>query len=115
MKNYKYANVSGDYYRSRDDHASFVKSIEEIVSQQIMNDYRSFVVRYEGDLYNQGTLVPLSLHNKVWIDFGTGVLQEPVSCYIDSMTYNVKRNVFTVVMHIPNQDDDITSDFKSKF
>ncbi len=115
LKNYKYANVSGDYYRSRDDNASFVKSIEEIVSQQIMNDYRSFVVRYEGDLYNQGTLVPLSLHNKVWIDFGTGVLQEPVSCYIDSMTYNVKRNVFTVVMHIPNQDDDITSDFKSKF
>lgn len=115
LRNYKYSNVSGDYYRSRDDNASFVKSIEEIVSQQIMNDYRSFVVRYEGDLYNQGTLVPLSLHNKVWIDFGTGVLQEPVSCYVDSMTYNVKRNVYTVVMHIPNQDDDITSDFKSKF
>ena len=115
LRNFKYGNVSGDYYRSRDDNSSFVKSIEEIVSQQIMNDYRSFVVRYEGYLYNQGTLVPLSLHNKVWIDFGTGVLQEPVSCYIDSMTYNVKRNVFTVVMHIPNQDDDVTSDFKSKF
>ena len=113
LTNDKYSRISGDYYRSRDK-TNYLKSIEKIVSQQVMNDYRDYVVRYEGDLYNNNT-VPIAPHNKIWVNYGSSVLQEPVSCFIDGMTYNVKKNVFSVVMHVPNQDDDITSDFTIKF
>lgn len=113
ITNDKYSRISGNYYRSRDK-TNYLKSIEEITSQQVMNDYRDFVLRYEGDLYNNNT-DPVGPHNKVWINFGTSVLQEPVSCYIDGMSYNVKRNLYSLVMHVPNQDDDITSDFIIKF
>lgn len=113
LSNEKYSNISGDYFRSRDK-TNYLKSIEEITSQQVMNDYRDYVVRYEGDVYNN-IEAPLSPHNKVWINFGTSVLQEPVSCYIDSLEYNMKRNTYKVVMHIPNQDDDESSDFVIRF
>jgi hypothetical protein len=113
LTNDKYSRISGDYYRSRDK-TNYLKSIEEITSQQVMNDYRDFLIRYEGDLYNNNTN-PISMHNKIWVNYGTSVLQEPVSCYIDSISYNVKRNLYSVVMHVPNQDDDISSDFIIKF
>jgi hypothetical protein len=113
ITNDKYSRISGNYYRSRDK-TNYLKSIEKITSQQIINDYRSFVVRYEGDLYNNGT-DPIGPHNKIWINFGTSVLQEPVSCYIDGMNYNVKRNLYSMIMHVPNQNDDETSDFIIKF
>jgi hypothetical protein len=113
LTNARYDNVFGEFFRSRDK-TNFLKSVEEITSQQVMNDFRDFLVRYEGDLYNNNN-DPIGPHNKVWINFGTSILQEPVSCYIDSMTYDVKRNLYSVVMHIPNQDDDITSDFIIKF
>lgn len=100
--------------RPRDDNANFVKSLEEIISQQVINDYRTNSIRYEGKLYNLENK-PMGLHNKIWIDFGATVLREPVSCILDSMTYNVKRNSYEVIMHIPNQDDDQASTFKVKF
>jgi hypothetical protein len=37
---------------------------------------------------------------------------EPVSCMIDSMEYNVKANTVKVVMHVPNQDDDVQATLK---
>ena len=88
--------------------------MEKITTQQIINDYRSNLIRYEGKLYNLQN-DPMGLQNKIWIDFGSSVLREPVSCIIDSMTYNVKRNTFEVIMHLPNQDDDISSTFKATF
>lgn len=113
LTNDKYSVISGDYYRSRDK-TNYLKSIEEITSQQVINDFRDFVLRYEGDLYNLNN-DPIGPHNKIWVNFGTSVLQEPVSCYIDGLTYNVKRNLYSVIMHVPNQDDDETSDFIIKF
>jgi len=114
LSNDKYSNVSGDYYRSRDNHSTLFKSIEEITTQQIFNDYRDFVLRYEGDVYNLNN-DPIGPHNKIWINFGTSILQEPVSCYIDSLRYNVKRNTYTATMHVPNQDDDLSTSFKVNF
>lgn len=113
ITNEQYSNISGDYYRSRDK-TNYVKSLEKITTQQVLNDYRSFVLRYEGDFYNNNVL-PIGPHNKVWINFGSSVLQEPVSCYIDSMTYNVRKNTYSLVMHVPNQDDDLSSTFVIKF
>ena len=113
LTNEEYQKISGDWYRSRDK-TNYVKSLEKITTQQVINDYRDFVVRYEGDLYNNNVL-PLGLHNKIWINFGSSVLQEPVSCYIDSMVYNIKTNTYKVIMHIPNQNDDLSTDFVIKF
>ena len=113
LTNQEYAKIDGEFYRSRDK-TNYLKSIEQITSQQVINDYRDFVIRYEGDFYNNNIL-PLGLHNKVWINFGSSVLQEPVSCYIDSMSYNVKKNTYNIIMHIPNQNDDLASDFLIKF
>lgn len=113
LTNEEYQRVSGDWYRSRDK-TNYVKSLEQITTQQVINDYRDYVLRYEGDVYNNN-LLPLGLHNKIWVNFGSSILQEPVSCYIDSMTYNVKKNTYSVVMHVPNQDDDLSSTFVIKF
>jgi len=113
LTNDKYGRIAGSFFRSRDK-TNYLKSIEKIISQQVINDYRDFVIRYEGDLYNN-TNDPIGPHNKIWINFGTTVLQEPVSCYIDGMSYNVKRNLFSVIMHVPNQNDDVTSEFITKF
>ena len=113
LTNKFYGRISGSFYRSRDK-TNYLKSVEEIITQQVMNDFRDFVVRYEGDLYNNSN-DPIAMQNKVWVNFGSGVLQEPVSCYLDSITYNVKRNLYSVVMHIPNQNDDVTTSFLTKF
>ena len=64
LTNDKYGRISGDYYRSRDK-TNYLKSIEEITTQQVINDYRSYVLRYEGDLYNNNIL-PIGPHNKIW-------------------------------------------------
>jgi len=112
-----YANAlssTPDIIRPRDNNSSFSTTMEKIVTQQVLNDYRTQLVRYEGKLYNLEK-DPMALQNKIWIDFGSSVLREPVSCIIDSMTYNVKRNTYEVIMHIPNQDDDISSTFKATF
>ena len=113
LTNKFYGKLSGSYFRSRDK-TNYLKSIEEIITQQVMNDFRDFVVRYEGDLYNNSN-DPIAMQNKVWVNFGSGVLQEPVSCYLDSIIYNVKRNLYSVIMHIPNQNDDVTTEFQTKF
>jgi len=115
--NYQNATLplnSKQFVRPRDNNANFVKSMEQIVTQQVINDYRTNVVRYEGKLYNLQN-DPIALKNKIWINFGASTLREPVSCYIDGMTYNVKKNTFDVIMHIPNQNDDQSSDFKASF
>jgi hypothetical protein len=112
-----YANAlsgTGRVMRPRDNNASFESTMEKIVSQQVINDYRTNLVRYEVKLYNLLT-DPMGLQNKIWVDFGSSVLREPVSCIMDSMTYNVKRNTYEVIMHLPNQDDDQTSTFKATF
>ena len=107
-------STSGLIVRPRDNNANFATYMEKIVTQQVLNDYRTQLVRYEGKLYNLQN-DPMGLQNKIWIDFGSSVLREPVSCIIDSMTYNVKRNTYEVIMHLPNQDDDISSTFKATF
>ena len=113
LDNWFSGNITGSYYRSRDA-VNFLKSISEITSIQVMNDYRDYLIRYEGTLYNNDT-DPIGLHNKIWVDFGSSILRDPVSCYLDSMTYNLKKNTYEVIMHLPNQNDDISSTIKRRF
>ena len=112
-----YANVlssTAQVIRPRDDNANFAKSLEKIITQQVINDYRTQLIRYEGKVYNLEK-TPFGLNNKIWVNFGSSILREPVSCIIDQMTYNIKRNSYELVMHIPNQDDDQASTFKVHF
>lgn len=113
LGNFFSGNVTDSFYRSRDA-VNFLKTMDEIVSQQVLNDYRDFLIRYEGTLYNN-EVNPVGLHNKIWVDFGSATLQDPVSCYLDSMTYSVKRNTYSVNMHIPNQNDDISSTIQRRY
>lgn len=84
------------------------KDLGSMRLQYILNDHRDNLKKYTGTLYNNST-APISLHNKIWVNYGSSLLQEPVSCYIDGMTYSVKSNAYDVSMHVPNQDNDISA------
>ena len=101
--------IEGSYERERE---SVLKSLEALITQQILNDNRDYLTKYEG-IFRNIDVRNVGLHNKIWIDFGDDVLQEPVSCYIDAMKYNVKNATIDVQMHTPNQDDDALSTYKS--
>ena len=63
--------------------------------------------------YSSGDVFALSDFNAVKLPVSNEYpTHEPVSCMIDSMEYNVKANTVSVVMHVPNQDDDVSSTFK---
>jgi hypothetical protein len=95
--------------------ASDYPTVDNIVSQEILNDFRDFVKRYEGTFYNlKSEPIPIAPHNKVWIDFGSGTFREGASCYIDSMRYDVKANEYELTMHVPNQTNDVASTFGVK-
>jgi hypothetical protein len=105
LKNSEFVGgIAGEYERPRD---TTPKPLEQIIVQEIINDFRSYGKRYMGTFYkNDSDSTPCFFHNKIWIDFGASVLREPVSCYIDSFKYNVKGNAYDIEMHLPNQDDD---------
>ena len=82
-------------------------TLDKNVLQEIINDYRSPVKRYEGTFYKDDSdVVPIYFYHKLWVNFGISVLQEPVSAIIDEMEFDVKQNQYRIVMHLPNQDDD---------
>lgn len=99
---------SGGFKRPRD---SQNKTVEQIVTIEILNDNRDYLTKYEGTFKNKGDY-NVSPHKKVWVDFGDDVLQEPVSCYIDSLKFNVKAAIYDIKMHVPNQDDDVESSYQ---
>ena len=90
--------------------------INEFITQEIINDYREFVKRYEGEFFNNNTdPIPVALHNKIWLNFANNTLTEDVSAYIDAMTYDLKANTYNITMHLPNQDDDLASTYSIKY
>ena len=96
------------YRRTRDNN---FKPMFHRHLQNIMNDYREFQVRYEGTFRNMEN-DPVSMHNRIWFNFGTSVAQDPQSCYIDGLEYRVKSANAKVIAHLPNDDDDISCDFR---
>lgn len=104
-----FGRIDGNYKRQRDGSS---KSLEAIITQEIINDSRDHLTKYEGDFRNVGEN-NVGLHNKIWVDFGADILEEPVSCYIDAMTFNVKKGNYQIRMHVPNQDDDYLTTYKS--
>ena len=96
------------YKRTRDTQ---LKPMYHRHLQNIMNDYREFLVRYEGTFRNMEN-DPVSMHNRIWFNFGTSIAQDPQSCYIDGLTYNVKSANAKVIAHLPNDDDDLSCEFR---
>lgn len=89
------------------------KSIEEIVTQQRLNDFRTYSKSYEGTLYgNYGYLV-MTLQNKIYFSWNN--FQESDSAIIDSMKYNVKENTYDVICHVPNNYTDVASTFRVSY
>lgn len=84
----------------------------QIVLQQQLNDNRETSVRYEGTIYNNNTR-PLDLTSKIWVNFGQNIFQEERSCILDSLEYDVKANRYNVIMHTPNQDNDVATTFRT--
>ena len=99
--------ANGQYaQRPRDNYATWVPTNRsQVINREIMNDFRKGVHRYEGTIKNNH-YKPISLLNRLWINFGTSVMQLPDSCYIDSMKVSLKRNAYKVNMHLPNIDSD---------
>ena len=74
-------------------------------AQQILNDYRTYVPRYEGTGYGNKNK-PITPLNKLYIDFDT--LKEDQSTMIDTLKYNLRQNEFGIISHVPNNDPDVT-------
>ena len=104
---YFIGKINGYFRRTRD---TTDKTLEQIITQEFINDSRDFMTKYEGT-FRAKRNGHLSLHHKLWIDFGADILQEPVSCYLDAMKYDVKASEYQIRMHVPNQDDDVGSTY----
>lgn len=97
-----FAGAFGNLYERPTD--TTPQPLEVIIMQEVINDFKVNRKRYEGTLYkNTSSPVPMFYSNKVLVDFGAGVLQDSVSCYLDSVRYRVKSNEYDVVMHKPDQ------------
>lgn len=103
----------GQFYTRKNGDSSYFK-LDELITQEILNDYREYIKRFEGTFYNANPQpIPVALHNKLWLNFSAG--GESISGYIDSMRYDVKSNQYSIVMHLPNQDDDFASTYSIKY
>ena len=97
--------IEGRFRRPRD---TADKTLEQIITQEVINDNREYMTLYEGTFFNNN-FNHLSLHNKIYIDFGSDFLQEQVSAYIDGMSHKMKSNEYDLKLHIPNQNNDVDS------
>jgi len=100
-----------DTYRRCQDSSN--RTLEEIITQQRLNDFRSYSVSYEGTLYPNYGYLTMSMMNKVWLDFDN--FTETDSGIIDSMKVNLKSNQFYCRFHIPNNYTDVSNDYRVSY
>ena len=81
-------------------------------AQEVLNDYRSFVPRYEGTFYNNNSK-PITPLAKPFINFGDEFKGKQAEM-IDGMKYNVKANEYSLIMHTSNNDPDESVTFINK-
>ena len=115
LNNTVYDNgIEGEYF-SRHDGRSNRGSLEEIVSQEYINDYRNFLIKYEGTFYNHNPLPdPVKMFNRVWFNFkySEETHIDPCTATIDSLVYDLKKNTYEMNLHLPNQDDNVATTFQ---
>lgn len=81
----------------------------DLINQNIANDFREFVTRYNGTFRNL-KVQPLSIHNKVWF-YWNQLETDPQTTIIDGLKYDVKNAAFKIKSHLPNDDDDVDNNF----
>ena len=88
----------------REDRVDFANNtLDKLVKQEIINDYRSPLKKYEGDFYrDDASEIPIFFYHKIWINYGLNVLQDFNSATIDSMEYDVKANKYSLRLHLAN-------------
>lgn len=87
--------------------------LEQIVTQQRLNDFRQYSMQYEGDLYNMDEFAVMSMAHKLWIKFPT--LTETDSAIVDSIRVQLKSNLYTCQFHIPNNYTDVASNYRISY
>ena len=94
------------YFRTRDSYEpNLYKDLTYLINQNIANDFREFVSRYEGTFVNN-KIQPLSIHHKIWFYWNENDY-DPESTIIDGLTYDLKNSYFKIKSHLPNNDDDV--------
>ena len=83
-------------------------SIERLVLQQRLNDFRNFSKYYRGSFINNSD-VPFSIHNKILVNY-TGQ-SETVSTISKTMSFSPRSNIFNYLGRIPNQATDTAATF----
>ena len=83
-------------------------SLEEIVLQQRLNDYRDGGSFYRGGFINN-TGHPLAMHHKPFVTYSGRT--ELVGGIIDEISFSARNNISDVLFRIPNQVDDVASEF----
>jgi hypothetical protein len=89
------------------------KFIEEIVTQQRLNDFREYCKTYEGDLSSASQYLVLSMMNKVYFKFNT--FTETDSAIMDNMKFMVKSDVYSINCHVPNNYTDVESTYRLSY
>ncbi len=93
------------YNRRKDADESL--SLERIVLQQQLNDYRGSYKRYSGTLIGSSTS-PLHLNNKLNLDI-VGGPDETVM--LTSLSFMPRSNTYSFTGYVPNQATDVTATF----
>ena len=87
--------------------------LEQLITQQRLNDFRKYSMQYEGDLYNMDDFSVMTMAHKLWIKFPT--LTETDSAIVDSIRVQLKSNVYTCQFHIPNNYTDVASTYRVSY
>ena len=87
--------------------------LEQLITQQRINDFRNYSMQYEGDLYNQDQYSIMSMADKLWVKFDT--LTETDSAIVDSIRVQLKSNVYTCQFHIPNNYTDVATTYRVSY
>ena len=82
--------------------------LENIITQQKLNDFRERFTYYEGTLISNGA--PLGQHHKPKIELSS-TFAEDVGCIMNGGSYDLKANAYKVNMYVPNQATDVASTF----
>ena len=96
------------FKRSND---TIYRFIEDITSQQRINDNRVKMERYEGTFKRINDKVPVSLYDRILVNFAS--FKETKPAVIDTLKYNLKSNTYQFTAHLADQETDATVDFKS--
>lgn len=82
--------------------------LNRIISQQILNDNRTHVKRYNMSMYAVDKSQFLYPYNKILIDMTEFTMDN--SAIIDRLTYRAKSGIYNIDMHETNQDTNVTLD-----